>query len=84
MPLPPQEPPDWLNLFRDHIPSKDRQWYHRVPVTTPARTIIDVAHTPLNPEFFFQALDEAQKRGMIPPDFERRVICELMDGRRFG
>lgn len=77
-PLPPQELPSWLRLHRADVPDEDRQWYHSVPVTTPARTILDLAVDGFNPEIFEQALDEAQERGLVPKDFERRIIHELM------
>ena len=80
--LPPREPPDWVELHRGTIPEDDRQWYHAVPMTTPARTLLDLAVDGFNPELFDQALDEAIERGLVPQDFERRIIHELMTRRR--
>jgi predicted transcriptional regulator of viral defense system len=76
--LPPQEPPSWVKLHRADVPEEDRQWYRSVPVTTPARTILDLAVDGLNPALFEQALDEALERGLVPQGFERRIIHELM------
>ncbi|QDG52087.1 hypothetical protein FIV42_15450 [Persicimonas caeni] len=81
-PLPPKEPPSWLRLHRADVPDEERQWYHSVPVTTPVRTILDLAVAGFNPELFRQALDEAQERGLVPQDFERRIIHELMTRTR--
>ena len=77
-PLPSQETPSWVMLHREDVAEDDRQWYHTVPVTTPARTILDLAVAGFDPELFRQALDEAQQRGLVPQDFERRIIHELM------
>ncbi len=77
-PLPPQEAPRLVRLHRADVPDEDRQWHGVVPVTTPARTILDLAIDGFNPELFRQALDEAQERRLVPQDFERRIIHELM------
>lgn len=74
----PDGPPDWLQLHRADIPEAHRQWYDIVPVTTPARTLLDLAARGFSPDRYRQALDEAQSRGLIPDDFERTVIFELM------
>ena len=78
----PKSQPEWLVLHRADVPEADRQWYDVVSVTTPARTLIDLAAEGFNPELFNQALDEAQERGLVPKDFERTIIHELMTRRR--
>lgn len=74
----PRDRPNWLTLHRAHVPDEDRQWYDVVPITTPTRTLLDLAAAGFNPDLFFQALDQAQQRGVVPDDFERTVIFELM------
>lgn len=78
----PKEQPEWLKLHRIEVPEEDRQWYSTVPVTTARRTIIDLASAGFNPNLFQQALDEAKERGLVPSDFERTLVLELMRQRR--
>lgn len=77
----PDGPPDWLQLHRSDVPERHRQWYDIVPVTTPSRTLLDLAARGFSPDRYRQALDEAHSRGLIADDFERTIIFELM-GRR--
>ena len=78
----PRDQPEWLKLHRREVPAEDRQWFGVVPVTTPRRTLIDLASDGFNPELFRQALDEAKERGLIPQDFERTLLVKLMTERR--
>lgn len=75
----PDSKPEWLRLHRADHGDEDRQWYDVVPVTTPARTLLDLANDGFNPERFRQALDEAQHRGLVPDDFERTLVLKLMN-----
>lgn len=77
----PDGPPDWVRLHRDEIPDEHRQWYDIVELTTPTRTLLDLATQGFNPDRFQQALQEARSRGLLPSDFERTVISELMSRR---
>lgn len=77
----PHGPPDWLQVVRGNVPDDHRQWYDIVELTTPTRTLLDLARRGFNPDRFQQALHEAHSRGLIPDDFERTVISELMSRR---
>ncbi len=78
----PKGQPEWLRLHRIEVPEEDRQWFGVVPVTTPRRTLIDLAAEGFNPEMFRQALDEAKEQGLVPRDIERTLVFELMTHRR--
>ncbi|MFU8807086.1 MAG: type IV toxin-antitoxin system AbiEi family antitoxin domain-containing protein [Bradymonadaceae bacterium] len=82
--LPPQEPPGWVRVHRGTIPDGERQWYHNVPITTPGRTLIDLAMAGLHPDLLRQALNEARARRLVAEDFEWRIIHELITGRGKG
>lgn len=74
--------PDWIAIHFGEVGREDRQWYDVVPMTTPERTLIDVAADVIDPDTFDQALDQAKERGLVRPDFERRLIRELIMHRR--
>ena len=78
----PKGKPDWMRLHRMDVPNEDRQWYDAVPVTTPQRTLTDLAAAGFDPTLFEQALDEAIARGLVPGDFERALLIELVTRRR--
>lgn len=86
--LPPDEKPirrqtpDWIVVHFGDVRSEDRQWSDVVPVTTPERTLIDVAADAIDPDLFDQALDQAKARGLVRSDFERRLIRELIMRRK--
>lgn len=82
--LPPQPPPEWVRLHRKHVPDEDRNWYSAVQVTSPERTLVDVAIAGFTPELFHQALDEARRKKLVPENFERSIIDALMDQQRKG
>jgi predicted transcriptional regulator of viral defense system len=84
---PPEDPlpmgqPEWLELHRADVHEDSRQWFGVVPVTTPRRTLVDLASDGFNPELFRQALDEAKERGLVPQDFERTLLFKMMTERR--
>lgn len=70
--------PDRVEVHYADIPEGDRQWYGAVPVTTVHRTLIDIAVDAIDPDLFDQALSQAKERGLVPEDFERKVIRDLI------
>jgi predicted transcriptional regulator of viral defense system len=78
----PKGKPDWVRLHRMNVPDEDRQWYDAVPITTPKRTLIDLAADGFEPSLFEQALDEAIERRLVPRDFDRTLLMELVTRRR--
>lgn len=74
--------PDWITVHFDEVGDDDRQWHDVIPITTPERTLIDMAADAVDPELFDRALTEAKKRGLVQPDFEARLIRELIMRRR--
>jgi predicted transcriptional regulator of viral defense system len=78
----PKGKPDWVRLHRAIVPDEDCQWYDAVPVTTPKRTLIDLAADGFDPSLFEQALDEAIERRLVPSDFDRTLLMELVTRRR--
>lgn len=77
-----RETPDWIEIHFGDVGTEDRQWYDVVPVTTPERTLIDVAADAIDPDLFERALDQAKERALVRPDFERHLIRELIMRRR--
>lgn len=74
--------PPRVEVHYADVPEAERQWYGAVPVTTVERTLIDIAVDAIDPDLFEQALSEAKAQGLVPEDFERRVIRDLIMGRR--
>jgi predicted transcriptional regulator of viral defense system len=69
-------PPKGVVLHVADVGPADTGWSDTVPVTTPARTLLDNAKAALSPELLRQALDEAYRRGLVPrlPGVEARVL----------
>lgn len=69
-------PPRGVVLHFADVDHSDRAWSDAVPVTTPARTLLDNAMASLSPELLRQALDEAYRRGLVPrlPIVEARIL----------
>lgn len=78
----PKGKPDWVRLHRMDVPDEDRQWFDAVPVTTPGRTLTDLAAGGFDSTLFEQALDEAIERGLVPSDFDRTLLIEIVTRRR--
>lgn len=57
--------PKGVRLYYGDVPKKDRRWHGAVPITAPARSIIDCARSGLSPEFVLQASHEAIERGLV-------------------
>lgn len=81
---PPRDMPEWVTLHRADVAARERQWHDAVQVTTIQRTLIDLAAAGFDPDLFEQALDEAHARSLVPRDFDRRILRELMTRRRDG
>lgn len=77
-----REKPDWIAVHFGDVGEEDRQWYDVIPITTPERTLIDMATDVMDPDLFDRALAEAKEKGLVRPDFEGRLIRELIMQRR--
>ena len=62
-----------LRIHRRDLPLQDRTIRHRIPVTTPARTLIDLA-AQLESSQLEAAVNEADGLGLIEPDRLRRYV----------
>lgn len=47
------------------LPAEDRAWVGSIPVTTPARTVLDCAEAHVPPELVAQAIQEGIERGLF-------------------
>lgn len=65
--------PKKVVLEHAEISSSDRTWIGSVPVTTPARTLIDCANAHVSPDLVEQAIVHARRRGLVAPKDLRRV-----------
>ncbi len=65
----------------DRLPTRDRTTRQRIPVTRPARTVIDLAGR-VGPALLEEAVDDVLCRRLVPLDKLRRRADEL--GRRRG
>jgi very-short-patch-repair endonuclease len=60
---------------RPRLPERDFTERHRIPVTTPVRTLIDLA-AELTPKRLERAVNEADKRDLIDPESLRQALDE--------
>jgi predicted transcriptional regulator of viral defense system len=60
-----KEPPAGVVLHRDNLASDEVEQRHGYQVTTPIRTLLDVAVSPLSQEHINQAVKDALDRGLI-------------------
>jgi hypothetical protein len=58
---------------RPSLPAADLTTHRRIPVTTPVRTLIDLA-TELAPNHLERAVNEADKRDLVDPDALRAAL----------
>jgi predicted transcriptional regulator of viral defense system len=70
--------PDNVMVYHADVKENERQWHGAVPVTTPLRTIIDVAAVHIEPDLLRQATTEALHRGLfaltdLPPTLRPTV-----------
>ena len=71
--------PEWLELHFADISGEDKEWYDVVPVTQPARTLVDVAIDRIELELLRQAVEDAKGRRMVDADFEWELIARLQE-----
>jgi len=73
--------PDGVVLHYADVPKRDRAWVGAVPVTSPARTLVDCAADYVSPDFLSSAISQALARGMVSGPqataVERAVAAEL-------
>lgn len=60
--------PAGVDLHPSDVPEADRTWVGHVPVTKPARTVVDCAHLHIAPDLVGQAIEEGTRRGMFTRD----------------
>jgi len=70
--------PDPYELHYADLADRETQWHDVVPVTTPLRTIEDVALEGLDPDLVEQAIDEAKSRGLVGAQAEREILRFLI------
>ncbi len=76
--------PEAYRLHYAELADGETQWYDAVPMTTPLRTLKDVAQAGLDPDLVEQAIDEARDRGLVGDDVERRILRFLILHRTDG
>jgi len=67
--------PRGLVLHHADIPERERTWSGSVPVTSPARTLLDCAQAELTPDLLQQALHQGLARGL----FARDEVADVED-----
>jgi len=73
-----REIPSWLEVHFGEVPDADREWHDVVRVTTPRRTLRDVALDALDLDLLDQAIDQAKARGLVGAEIERELIHALI------
>ena len=73
--------PPGVRRHHAELPPTDRAWIGAVPVTTPGRTLLDMAAGPSSPEVLHKALDDARARGLLAAEVVEQVARAL---GRFG
>jgi predicted transcriptional regulator of viral defense system len=76
--------PESYRLHYEDLADEDTQWYDAVPMTTPLRTLKDVAQAGLDPDLVEQAIDQARERGLVGDEVERRMLRFLILQRTDG
>ena len=79
-------PPEGVVLHKSQLATGDSEPRHGFRVTTPLRTLLDVAASPTSPEHLEEAVREALEQGLV----RRGKLLEALDAapvrvrRRFG
>lgn len=60
--------PSGVQLHCATVKDVERSWVGPVPVTTVERTLVDCAGTHVSPELIRQAVQQAQRRGLLAPN----------------
>jgi predicted transcriptional regulator of viral defense system len=58
-------PPAPVVIHHGDVPAGDRQWLGPVPITSPHRTLVDVAGAHLAPDLLQQAIRQATRRHLV-------------------
>lgn len=69
--------PEGVAIYYADVPAEERTWFEHVPVTTPARTILDLAAAHADPAIVEQAIEEGARRGMFGRAEIRRTLRRL-------
>jgi predicted transcriptional regulator of viral defense system len=78
------QPPDGsIHLYKAHLDPEDWEWSVlpesvNLPVTTPARTVVDLAFAGEDPAHVLDALAEARERGLV----DDATLVDAIDRRR--
>ena len=67
--------PDGSELHFAELSKEDRTWVGSVPVTTPARTLVDCAKAAVAPDLVAQALAQGTRRGLFSP----KAVCAVQE-----
>lgn len=73
--------PEAYRLHYADLDDDETEWAGPVVVTTPRRTLQDVAEAGMNPERVERAIDEALRRGMVEEGIEREILRFLITRR---
>jgi predicted transcriptional regulator of viral defense system len=65
--------PDRVVVHHADVAPADREWIGAVPVTSPARTLLDCAAGHLAPDLMAQALDQVRARGLAPRELVDQI-----------
>jgi predicted transcriptional regulator of viral defense system len=75
--------PDGLVLHYANLPDRSRTWFEVVPVTTPARVLVECTEEHVSPELIEQAIRQARQRGLVSSkeaiDLGRRLRRSLTE-----
>lgn len=69
--------PETIAIYYADVLAEERTWYEHVPVTAPARTILDLAAAHADPDIVAQAIDEGARRGLFRRAKIRRALQKL-------
>ena len=74
--------PEQFELHYADLEPGERRWFDVVPVTSPERTLVDVALAGFDPDLFDQALSEAVARHLVDEDFIHKLLHRLLSRLR--
>lgn len=74
--------PDEVVVHHADVPDRARSWVGTVPVTAPARTLLDCAAAPVSPELLKAAIKDARARGLLGRSDLAAVEAAAKTGRR--
>ena len=71
--------PEGVMLYHADVPPKERAWFGSVPITAPARTVIDCATAHVAPEIVEQAVTQGLDRGLFDEAEVQPAVMYLAD-----